>query len=546
MNNILTLIKIGLITGFRSQPGKGKRKLKKPIIGVFISIYFLAMVFFMSQILQRVVEVFDMMGQRDAVIIFGLLVASVVVFMFGIFYSISSYYMAKDIPAYLSMPLKPNEITAARFSMVLVYEYLTMCLFFLPIVIGYGVAASQGIVYYLISIPVFLFLPILPLSVASIIVMFIMSFSKKSMNKDRFTMIAGILGLGMGIGLNIGFQSLARSADNSQDLQQLIMSGKLSLGESIAKYFPGLINAGKAMTEYSILHLLLFIAIAIAAFAIFMLVAKAIYFKGVLGINQQISRREFDESKSNGFTAASPVRTYFLKEIKLIIRTPMYFMNLVLIDILMPVMLIVPLFIAVDKSQLIQIRNVVMSSTSDGILVGAAFALFAFISAMNGITATTISREGKQLYIMKFIPMHYKDQLNAKLLSGMVISMGALIITLVAFSIMLEIPVITVLLMLLAGTNAVILTRITGLFIDGSNPKLKWDNEQKAVKQNMNLVFNMLVGVMVAGLAVVFMVFVSAALYINIIVFIGVFFALNYGLYKLLHMKFPSMLKRIE
>ena len=491
-------------------------------------------------------ELFDSFGQGDALISIGLLVASMVVFMFGIFYTIGSYYMAKDIPTYLYMPVKSWELTSARFMIVLLYEYLTMTVFFLPIIIGYGIAAGMGVLYYLISLVVFILLPILPLALASIIVMGIMSFAKHAMNKDRFTMIASLVGLGIGIGFNIGFQGLARSTDNQDGLQELLMTGKISIAENIARYFPGLTNAAKALIDGNLLHLLIFIVIAAAGFALFMIVAKAIYFRGVIGINQQVSRRDFDAGKSSGFEAGSPVKTYLKKELKLIFRTPIFFMNLAMIDFLMPIMLLVPMIVTVGADEVVQLKKLVMASNPEGLLVAASFILFVFISAMNGITATTISREGKQFQIMKFIPMSYKSQMDAKLLSGLLVSMMGMIITLLFIVIYLGISVPIAILMLLAGTNAVILTRISGFFIDASNPKLKWDNEVRAVKQNMNLLFNMLVGMGAGGIAVVFLIFVSQSLLINALVFILVMFAVNFGLYKLLENRFPKMLARVE
>lgn len=348
------------------------------------------------------------------------------------------------------------------------------------------------------------------------------------------------------IGFNIGFQGLARSADNSEGLQELIVSGRLSIAENMARYFPGLPNAAKALTDGNILHLLIFIAICAISFAVFLVVARAIYFRGVIGINQSVSRREFDAQKSNGFTASSPIKTYLAKELKLIFRTPIFFMNLALIDIIMPLMLIVSMVVAVGSVNLASVKNMVTGNVPGGILVTGAFIIFVFISAMNGITATSISREGKQFQIMQFIPMHYRDQMNAKLLSGMIISMAGMIATLIFLVIFFKINLWTALLMFLAGTNAVILTRITGMFIDASNPKLNWDNEQKAVKQNMNLVFNMLIGLGAAGVAVVILIFLTQSMLWNSIIFIAGLAVLNFGLYKLLEYKFPVMLARVE
>ena len=62
----------------------------------------------------------------------------------------------------------------------------------------------------------------------------------------------------------------------------------------------------------------------------------------------------------------------------------------------------------------------------------------------------------------------------------------------------------------------------------------------------MNLVFNMLLGVGAAGVAVLFLVFVSTSVLGASLVFIIGLLAVNFGIYKLLENRFPKMLERIE
>ena len=100
MSNILSIVKISLMSAFRGQVGK-KRKIKAWVLGLLMLIWIGPMIFSFSEIIRVTYELFDSFGQGDAIISIGLLVASMVVFMFGIFYTIGSYYMAKDIPTYL-------------------------------------------------------------------------------------------------------------------------------------------------------------------------------------------------------------------------------------------------------------------------------------------------------------------------------------------------------------------------------------------------------------------------------------------------------------
>lgn len=546
MNNIIAIVKTGLISSFRGQAGTGKRKIKKPLLMLLLLIAFLPLMFSFVEITRVLYKAFEAFGQGDLVLTIALLLGSIMVFLFGVFFTIGSYYMSKDVSSYLAMPLKPWEITAARFIMVLVYEYLVMLFFLLPVLVGFGMAASKGVLFYLAGAAVFLILPVLPLSIASIIIISIMSFAKKAMNKDRFSMISGIIALAIGLAFNFGFQRLAQSTENSENIGDMISGGQLSLAETAAKYFPGVINATKALINQDVAQLLIFLAVAALAFAIFLFVAGKLYFKGVIGISQQVSRKDFDIHKESGFEARAPIGSYLAKELRLIFRTPIYFMNLVLIDILLPVMMVVPILFSVGSEEFAQMTGMVKQMAEGGVAVTGAFIIFTFISAMNGITATSISREGSQLYIMKHIPVPYKEQMDAKLLSGMAVSGVGMIALSILLAVFLEIGVTTTVLMVFAGLNGVALTRLTGLFIDAANPKLNWDDEQKAVKQNMNLVYNMLLGMAAGAIGVLFLLFVSTSMVVNLAVFVAGIAAVNYALYLVLVKRFPKMIERIE
>ena len=88
------------------------------------------------------------------------------------------FYFSRDIENLLPLPLRPVEILAAKFTVTLLYEYLTEILFLAPILIAFGIKSHGGIFYYFNAAVIFLTLPIAPLVYASIISMIIMRFNQ--------------------------------------------------------------------------------------------------------------------------------------------------------------------------------------------------------------------------------------------------------------------------------------------------------------------------------------------------------------------------------
>ncbi|MBN2851291.1 MAG: hypothetical protein JXQ23_00985 [Clostridia bacterium] len=546
MNNILNLFKISFLMGFRGDISK-KRKFQKPVLIALLSLSFLPLIVSVVLLSKELYIILDGIGQGNIIVALSIASGSLVVLVFGMFYTISAYYLAKDITNYLSLPLKPEEIIASRFLTTLIYEYLTLFVFVVPVIIGCGIGGSFGIFYYLISLVVFLLLPILPLSVASVIIVIIMSFSRRAVNKDRFSLLSGILGLGIGLGINFSLQSVFSKIDDTAAIEDLIAQGKFDMLGQVSSYFPGIKNATLAIVNHDILQLLIFIVIAIVSFMIFLFIAKKLYFKGVLGINQQSAKKEYKLSETTYEKSRNTIMAYTIKELKLIFRTPIYFMNLALMDYLMPLIFVFAFASTGELGPILEsVRTLVTNSSFHGLILVITFAIFMFISSMNGITATCISREGDQLYIMKYLPMTIKDQVNAKLLSGLVVSFVGMFIVVLMIVIFLKISLLISILMFLVGINAVLLTRLTGLYIDLSKPKLKWDNEVKAVKQNMNLVLNMFIGLTMAGLFTFLGFWLHVSLFFAICIYILAFGILNFILIRFINNKANSLIMRIE
>lgn len=89
----------------------------------------------------------------------------------------------------------------------------------------------------------------------------------------------------------------------------------------------------------------------------------------------------------------------------------------------------------------------------------------------------------------------------AKVLTGVVLSYAGLLLMIIPLAVILKVPVYFTILVMVISLLPLILTNMTGLMLDIVNPKLNWDSEQKAVKQNMNVMYNALVS---AGIGVLF------------------------------------------
>ena len=431
----------------------------------------------------------------------------IMVFMFGIFYVMNVFYFSKDVDNYLYLPVRAGEILTSKFLVSLVYEYFIMIIIFVPLLVIYGVKDSAGILYYIYSILALLFIPVLPLVAASIISMLIMRFSKKFKNRDRFNMIAGILSLMLALGLNFGMQYATRILSEGQAVIKDISN--LPALKVSAYVLPTNHFAIESLVSYSslkgLLSLVILIAIALASILLFYFVGNALYFKGVMGVTEsKADRKALTSAQMVKETSSKNVLlSYSLKELKLVLRTPVYFMNCVLISLIYPLFFLIPFFMgssedAMEMDAALQFIRDVDSGVLIMVMVGAGF----FMGSINIISSTAISREGKNFYVVKYIPVSYMTQIYAKILSSFYVeAMGMVILYLILIFLLKVSPMILALSFILVLMASLVVNQI-GIFFDILWPKLNWDTEQKAVKQNLNSMFHMFLGFALTALCV--------------------------------------------
>ncbi|WP_055665316.1 putative ABC transporter permease subunit [Desnuesiella massiliensis] len=554
MSKIISLVKVFLKNGGESLGGKKGKKFAG-----FAMIIFLAAIFILSLgvplglFISEAYDMLAMMQQQGVILGFGMVMVSLVVFVFGILYVLTTFYFAKDIESLLPLPLKSHEILTGKFIAVLVYEYLTELVVLAPIIIVYGAKSSAGALYYIYSIIVFLLLPVLPLVVAAIINMVIMRFTNLGKHKDAFRVVGGLLAMFSGIGINIMMQRVGRNMTNEQELMKLLSSGDNSLIGIVSNMFPSSKFSAFALASSDLgkasLNLLIFLAITAAAFIIFMIVGNILYFKGVIGMSESFARRKKlgEQELDKSTVQNSAIKTYILKELRVLFRTPAYLINCVIINFLWPIFFLIPLLAERDLlPKILSFSSKIYNNDTAGIVICIAFAIMIFISSSNSITSTAISREGQNIFVSKYIPMRYRDQIFAKVMAGFLISIASATLFILLLSIVTKAPIMMALVLFIVSALAILFTSLLGIIVDLRKPKLNWDDENKAVKQNFNSFIAMMLCMAIAGGTVYLTIKFKPTLWMafGVIALVGVL--LNSILVYFVSTKGEKMYKRIQ
>ncbi|NLO34870.1 MAG: hypothetical protein GX112_00780 [Clostridiaceae bacterium] len=513
MTNLVRLAVVlfrGSGTGITAGSGRRRKRsqLGNILLFLFLGIY---MVGIMSASSAGLYSLLAANGLQDLMIGLYLSMGTVLVFLFGILYVISVFYFTGDIEKLLPLPLQADEIIGAKLAVTAAWEYLYLAVLVLPPLVVFGILSQAGAGYFLFLAGVFLLLPVVPLCLASMLVMLIMRFTPLARNKDRFNMVSGILAMLLALGFVFGTQSMARF--DEMDLAQIISAGSASIAKLTTTVFPGTSFAVGALTAPDALQQLaqlgLLLLIASAAVLVTFRMARLLYFKGVVGVGASAARRRRLSSAelSKAGQGGSAFWTYWLKDVRILIRTPVFFMNNVLMNFLWPVFFVLPMLTSAGGSggsgALIELaRGALADPDGRGAALSLVicFVIACFISGTNGISESALSREGETFYIMKIIPMSWWRQIMAKVTAGLLFSLAGTLLPLVLAVAFLRPPAWLALGWLAVLPGGILMPNLGGFFFELFWPKLHWEHEQKAVKQNLNVLYGMALALLLAAL----------------------------------------------
>ena len=498
MDKVIKLTKIFLKNSFSNMDARmgisTKSKSKILIYGILF-LYFAGLIIFLG---------YNLLDGLIAIHQETIFVGMILFMIFGlaiiqtIFSSINILYFTKDSEYLLPLPLKPYQIILARTNVMLIAEYVIIFLIgFIPLAM-YGVLTGAGIVYYVTMVLAVILVPILPVLLISMLIMFIMSFAKLTKNRNRFQLFATLLVLAIIIALSISTSGMKQDLTNEEMAQMVVQANGMI--ELVKGYIPTIDYLMEALTTNSlftaIVEVLKTLGITIIGFIVYMLIAQKIYFKGLVGnlfgggasnTNKKINQKEYRNSKL--------YKSYVGKEFKNMARNPVFLMQCLIPAILIPIIMVVVVYSGLnsDGKGLEQITQMLQQMPTNTFIIACAIlGVIQFFTMFIYISITAISRDGENAVFMKYIPVSLYKQYLYKIIPNIIMNIVTIIITLGMAEYLLNLPVITLIALFIVSTIMGILQSIAMIIVDLKRPKLNWDSEYAVAKQNLNLVFPVL------------------------------------------------------
>jgi ABC-2 type transport system permease protein len=265
----------------------------------------------------------------------------------------------------------------------------------------------------------------------------------------------------------------------------------------------------------------LFILVSVATSLLAYYIISANYLK-VITDNRGAKRTEYQRKNLVG---ASPVLAVAKKELSLFFSSATYIMNGGIGLVIMIGLSVAALLKKGEVLAVIETLSAEMQMDVGATLLGPIMAVaLLLLSSMTMISSSSVSLEGKCLWIIKTVPMTGRQILIAKTLPQLVLSLPATLISGILLSIAFSLSLYDSILAIAVGAVGQLLFAVFGTLINTYFPKFDFENEAQVIKQSMAtfivMMAQMLLSIAFYFVATVLAIFLGSTLALVVMTFI--------------------------
>lgn len=457
----------------------GKARSRAGIVGMFV--FFAVLMLFLCSVFFGMA--FLLGGLFDAGLAwlyYALMgVVSIALGTFGsVFSTFSTLYMARDNELLLSMPIPPAKIIITRVTLVYGLSLLYSGTVWLPAIVYSWLFAAPGalsVVFGLLLCPVIaLFVTVLTCALGWVVALIAARVKKKSF----LTVVLSLVFFGL-----YYFVCFRMS-----HFMETLIANSAAVGQGLKTWGNLLYQLGRA-ADGGIVAMVIFTGVTLALFALcFFALSRS--FAHIVTKTPTVGKSEVRVSAGKVQDVRSAL---FRRELKRFTASATYMLNCGLQIAILPVLAV----LAVIKRHELQSLVVAFSGmipevqTLLPLIVLLAVCL---ILSIGVITTPSISLEGRQLWILRTLPVTGREVLAAKLRLHVTLNVCPAVLAVVVMGWCVAIDWQTLVFMAVFAYVFLWILGAIGLILGLKRPNFNWTVETMPIKQSMNVMFCWLAG----------------------------------------------------
>ncbi len=393
----------------------------------------------------------------------------------------STIYQAKDNELLLSMPIPMWMIVAVRVAMIYIVSGLFELAVMIPALMAYFAAGNAPIWAILFQLVGVLLLPALAVSISCFI-----GWVTAMVNARvrRFALLSLFVSLVLVALFYLGFWNLY------QFMQQIILNADAFGGVMKIALYPfyqlGLACSG-SVVSFVFYVLMMFASIGLVGMIIsanFLELATISRAKKKTKTKTKAKVKAKSKAVPKADKTSSQTMALFQKEFRRFISSEVAMMSCGLGSIMMSALGVGCL----AAGDFVLEKLMGMPEGQRQSLPLMAMFIVGMMCAMNTISATSISLEGKQFWMLKVLPISPWKIFKAKIALHVAITAGPAVFCVAAFGVAGGVEVSTLIWMVVTIFVFVVYSAMVGLLCNLKYPNFNWTNEAQAVKKNASVI----------------------------------------------------------
>ena len=492
MNKMWYLLKVQLLASFginkiryEQDPAKKKKLVGMGIIFLFVFIMCVAMsVGYNYGLLFTLVN-----WQLESLYLPLIMMVTSFIVFFTTLYKVNGLLFGfKDYDMIMVLPIKTSQIIATRIILLYSMNFLFLCVVMIPAAIVYSLMITTTVTFWIKYIISLFFIPFIPLIAGAVIGSIITIIASRS---KHTSLITTLLSIGAICLIMIGTSASTKVAEDVLENLDLI---KDALQNLVSRIYPLASLYGQGVCENNLLAFVGFIGISLVAFIVFVSLL-GVKFKA---IHTRLTTTKMNKDYKLGeLKDTTPLMALYQKELKRYFSSSIYVVNTGIGSILLLLFAGSLCFVSPEQMEsALEMPNFSQYLNQFAPLIMAGFMV------LTCTTASSISLEGKNLWILKSLPVHTRHIFLSKLFIHLIVTIPSIIISGIIMVIVLHTNLIQSILIFVVPLIYTVFIGILGLIVNVKYPRFDWNNEVEVVKQGLATLIVMACGALVLFISV--------------------------------------------
>lgn len=417
------------------------------------------------------------MGMANVIPSYSVAITCLVILFFTVLKANGVLFAYREYDLLMSLPVRTGTVIASRFLTMYALNLLLSAAIMIPMGIGYVIWVRPGPMFYISFLLGIFTTPFIPTTLAAFIGMLILLFSMKFRHSRAVATVASLAAM---LALILLPFNLAGGDGSSLEIDQL-KTFAVQMLDRIHTVYPPALLFYRGIDGHNFVSILCFMGISLIWYYIFIKLISAVYKKLNTAMTTSYVHSDY---KLTDLKAASQLKALYTKELKRFLSSTTYCLNMGMGSILV---------IAVSAALLL------VSNEKLGLMSKMTNILPFCIATLSAATCTTcvsLSLEGKNIWIIKSMPVEALTVFKSKILLNLSLQIPPVLLAAILLNFRFRLSPVMRCMIFITPVMYSVFDSLWCMLINLKMPDYEWTSEFALIKQSLPSMAGLLSGIL--------------------------------------------------